>query len=688
MKLKTINQTAIVAALILAGGTSAAYGQSSDFGLALKSSDGALSRPAPDLATTVDMTINGLIARVKVRQTYINSYPEWQEGIYRFPLPSNAAVDSLQLQIGDRVIDGVIKEKQAAKATYVRAKQSGQRAGLVEQNRPNIFTTSIANIGPDDTVTVEIGYQQPVTVDDNLYSIRLPLTITPRYDPAPRQAGIQNVSIIQPVLPVETRSRADGRANPVSFDIKLDTGMNVGAISSTYHTLGRTEKLGDGRYRIKLDGDAVPADRDFELAWALGEKSATGAAIYSEMNEAGYHGMVLVTPPAKAQQAPPPREVIVVLDISGSMAGTSIEQAKQSVARTLSALRPEDRFNLVHFSDVIGALHEESVPATPAALIAALSYLSHLAADGGTEIVPALGTALSTEPAHGFLRQVVFITDGAVSNETEFFQKIADTIGDARLFTVSIGSAPNRHLMERAADLGRGAHTTIGRSEEVMDKMNAFLSKLNKPILTDLKILWPAGYSPEVYPEKLPDLYLGEPLELSFRSDMGLPGPITIAGQMDGKPWFKTLQAPYDASAEGVAKLWAQRRLNWLESERFFGLGEDDLRASATETALGYGLTSKYTSLVAVDRTPARPETAPLHTRTVPQNPPAGSVVPQAQKRATISIQNASATIGLPQTATPSLRLILAGLALVLASLFAWHMASRLPARMVGGSRS
>jgi Ca-activated chloride channel family protein len=358
--------------------------------------------------------------------------------------------------------------------------------------------------------------------------------------------------------------------------------------------------------------------------------------------------------------APSPREVVFVIDTSGSMEGTSIREARAALRQGLDFLDPHDRFNLVRFDSEAELLFRESVPPAPDFLAQAADFIDELKASGGTNMAPALDLALGL-PAHpGLLRQVVFITDGSVGNESELLLQVGERLGDSRLFTVAIGSAPNTWFMRKAAAIGRGSYTLIGQQADVEERMAALWAHIENPAVRDLCVDW--GMEAESYPEVIPDLYAGEPLWLQARLPFE-PREVTLCGELDGRYWETAVAVNPVAGGEGLATLWARSKIEALEDSRIFGVDPVTIRRQVLDLALGFGLLTPYTSLVAVDRTPARPATEGLQAEQVPGLLPAGSTM----------------TAGFPQTATGwPVRLALALLSLFLATgMLLWLPPSR-----------
>ncbi len=592
---------------------------------------------APRLATDVVMAVNGTIARVTVTQRFENPSDRWLEGIYVFPLPEQSAVDALHMEIGDRVIEGEIKGRDAAKQAYEAAKDAGQKASLVEQERPNIFTNSVANIGPHEAIVVRIEYQETVKQDGGVYSLRFPLVVAPRYNPkAGEVTPVDYGGKPAPVDPVPDRDRItppvldpakSPKINPVSIQVKLNAGFVLGDITSSFHQIA-LDRTGDETASLTLAGGTVPADKDFELIWRPKAAAVPQTALFHEIVNGQDYLLAMVTPPTLDSAAKVlPRELIFVIDNSGSMAGTSIVQAKQSLLFALEHLRAGDKFNVVRFDDTMETLFVQAVDATSENLAIAKAFVSRLDAEGGTEMLPALQAALNdaTPQDATRLRQVVFLTDGSVGNEAQLFTEIANRLGRSRLFTVGIGSAPNSYFMRRAAELGRGTFTEIGAQEQVLERMSALFAKLEKPVMLGLKAEWPQGTSAEVWPDPLPDLYAGEPVVLSAKVG-AMGGELHLSGLFDGKPWTAALRISDAIDGMGVAKLWARSKIASLEGKLYSGANDADIDKAIETVALEHHLVSSQTSLIAIDQTKSRPDGQGVASVDMPVNLPDGWV--------------------------------------------------------------
>ena len=672
-------------ALAFASWSAQAAADPSRAGLLFKSpQDERLIVPSA-LMTEVEIRANGLVQRVRVLQKFRNDTAAWLEGVYVFPLPEGAAVDRLRLHIGERTIEGEIRERTEAKAEYEAAKAAGQRASLVEQERPNIFTTSLANVGPGDEIAVEIEYQDRVLYRDGRFSLRFPMVVAPRYvgggsgpaltvSTAPRSPEPIAVEDADRITPPVLRPEA-GPVNPVQLTVLLEPGLPIETIASLSHEIA-IEQDGSGALRIQLKGE-VAADRDFLLGWSPKPGSEPQAALYTELLDGAPYLLGLVVPPAVRVAAPPPRDVVFILDTSGSMDGQSFLQAKAALASALDRLRPEDRFEVIRFSDDFSAMFGGFVQADPQMRAAARRKVAGFAAEGGTEIVPALDHALALPATQGRLFQILFLTDAAVGNETEVFDRIAAKLGERRLFTIGIGSAPNDYFMRKAAELGRGSFTYIASAQEVEATLAALFQKLEQPVLTDIAIAWPlAAKGVELFPAPLPDLYRGEPVAFTAKLPSGAPfeGSVEIAGTLAGRPWRAELALETARPTTGIAALWARAKIEAVGDQLRRGADPESVRAKIVEIALKHHLVSEHTSLVAVDPMPARPADARLVSASVPLNLPAGwryeSVFGDESLTQMIraKLRDQEAALALPSTALGIDGRVLTGLMLLLAA--------------------
>ncbi len=631
-------------------------------------------RSAPTLEQSVGIEVFGLIARTTVTQRFENPTDLWVEGIYVFPLPDRSAVDELRMRVGEREIVGEIQERTEAEKTYQKAKENGQKASLVSQERPNIFTNAVANIGPGETIVVTIEYQEDLRYDSGRISLRFPMVVAPRFIPgtetvhgfegsgwaantnqvpdarritpqviltaaelgtAPTDVGSRDIGFAD--LPGPSRSKEG--PNPVRLRVSIDRALTLEDIASPSHSIRVDET--DTAYEVSLAAGQVAANRDFVLEWRPQGDDAPQAALYTHDFRDNTYAHLMVVPP----QGEParggiraPREVVFVIDTSGSMGGTSIVQAKKALDLALERLHPSDTFDVVEFDDDARAAFGSPSPGIPENVLAARRFVHGLAADGGTNILAALDLALSLPDRNGgravregMLRQIVFITDGSVGNEEEIFRSIQTRLGERRLFTVGIGSAPNHYFMSRSAEFGRGTFTTISDLSEVETRMAELFVKIESPALVDIEARW-IGWSEsqiaefDVTPSTLPDLFAGEPIVLNARLPQVVEGggELLLTGRRGTESWSTRLAIVRGARRDGVDRLWARQKIADLMGELSRGRSEADIRPAVVELGLNHHLVTRYTSLVAVDPLPTRPPEAGLQTRAIPARLPAG----------------------------------------------------------------
>lgn len=609
--------------------------------LILRPHDGRSVQPGPALDSEIWVSVTGIMARVKVRQRFVNPTDSWVEGIYVFPLPDEAAVDQMRIETDGRVMEGQIQEKGKARKTYEAAKKEGRRAGLVEQERPNIFTTSIANIRPGSEVTVEIEYQQSVRLDNGEFSLRVPTIVAPRY--MPDQAEAETVP--PPTL------------HKFEIDVDLVPGFDLDRLESPYHPIIIFD---DGHtYGVSLAEGPIEADRDFVLQWRPAPGLAPETAVFSETLGDDSYALIMVTPPfiEVAAHTGLRREVVFVIDTSGSMAGGSLAQAKSAVLFALKRLDSQDLFNLIEFKVHATALFSESRVASSSNLEEALEFVAKLGAGGGTNIAPAIRRALE-DPVDSTraLRQVVILTDGGIGNEMQLLDELKLRVEESRIFAIGIGNAPNSYFMRKLAQLGRGSFTHIGNPAEVAEKMTTLFRKLESAVAADIEIEFSGGGELEMYPFNVPDLYLGEPVLVAVRLDEPFRAA-TITGWTGDTPWRVEVDERDILEREGIHVVWARQAIEERMDDRLASRDKNllaQLRAEVVELALDHHLVSAYTSLVATDVTPERYRDETL--------------VPYAMGATLPPSWQSDAKFGLAQGATPAGLQLMLGLLLVASS--------------------
>ena len=568
----------------------------------------------PLVHTDVALDVRGLVAAATVTEQYVNNANEPIEAVYVFPLPQDAAVYDMEIRIGNRVIRSVIKEREEAKRTYEAAKSEGKRAALVEEERPNIFTASVANLMPGDHVDVRLRYVEALRWEDSRLRLVFPMVVGPRYITGTHAVGHQGTGwardsdlvpdasrITPPVRNPGTRPGHD-----LSLTVDLDSGFEFASMQSVSHEI-RVRRLADGRRHIELASGATIPNRDFVLEVQQAESKQPKAALFlSPEKESGETYFLLTAfPPTVPPTKRVPLEMLYLIDISGSMSGTSIQQAREALLQALDRLTPADRFGIVAFNHSYYEFAAEPLAANPENVAAARRYVEGLAASGGTEMLPALLHVMRKPETAGYLRHIVLLTDGDLGNEEQIFAALRHDLGGARLYTVAIGSAPNFFLATKMAQFGRGSFTHIADIREIREQMGKLLETLESPVLSDVQLSFDGVELAEVYPQRLPDLFLRQPLVVFGRISQGRRGTVHLRARAGDQPFETSI--PFDASTAsfhpGITTLWARQRVEdsmdrWREADED---ARTSIRTSLIAHAIRYHLVTRFTSLVAVE---------------------------------------------------------------------------------------
>jgi Ca-activated chloride channel family protein len=530
----------------------------------------------------------------------------------------------MEMRIGERRILSVVQEKEQARRTYERARASGKKTALVEQQRPNLFSTAAANINSDESIEVVLEYIEEIEYRDELFELSLPLTFIPRASPSPTVGqGSGNSG-----APEESDGSAIGidaapfvgaahpRAPRASIAVRLTPGLPLDQIVSPTHRIV-VEEQGD-RYLVRPEAGPVVADRDFRLSWSPALDESPAATAFVEEREGQRYLLLMMVPPIPGSEAGLglPTETLFIVDVSSSMAGPSIHQARQALLAALKRLRPEDRFNILRFNQDTVAFRSEFQQAVPENLEQARSWVENLKAEGGTQIYPALmrGLSMAGGSRSSHAQRIIFLTDGAVGNEQQVLQAVRERLGTVRLHTLGIGQAPNTFLMRKMASFGRGLCEFISGTERVENRIADFLSRLDRPVLTDLELTWEGVELDDLHPRTVPDLHAGEALLLSARlATEADRGRVSLGGYAR-TGWIETSVevAEVGRREAGIATRWARAKVETLMDSLHEGATPFDVRAEVVEIALAHNLVTRYTSLVAVDETasaegPSRP---------------------------------------------------------------------------------
>ncbi len=618
---------------------------------------------APTLSTRVNMDISGVVARVEVSQTFSNTTDDWQHGTYVFPLPHDSAINGFTMTVGERLIEGEIQEKHKAKKIFEKAKKAGKKAALLTQLRPNMFTTRVANIPPGESIDVSLIYFQTARHEGGEFLLDYPLTITPRY----RSESLPDMKFIPMAnKSLESLGPSEGHSSNIDIQVNLNAGAALKYVKSVNHSVVMSKSDDQlGEYQIDLKHHRL--DKDFELSWRYEPAGLPRALHFSETYQENQYGLMLLLPPESqmintkteysqsSSNQNTPRELILVLDTSGSMSGNSIEQAKQAFAQAMSSLTTEDYFQVIEFNSQAKALFSSPLRANSQNIMKSLNWVSSLDANGGTEIGKAFDMALAVGNGSERLQQVVFFTDGAVGNEAEVFRKIQQDLGSKRIFTVGLGSAPNRYFMAKAAKIGRGSYQVVNDSGQIQPVMKRLFSQLRTPALVNVKFKPDqlSKHTVEFTPEQLPDMYKGQPVVLSYRTDDAYFSG-QLQGEFNGLPWMEivgstldktfvnsigerffekavtnnTVTKKVEETVPAVAALWARRKITDLYDNLMLNRNMA-LKEDIVEIALNYSLVSPFTSFVAVEQEVSRPQGVSAKDKTLANALPKGQKLPQ-----------------------------------------------------------
>ncbi len=575
--------------------------------------------PFPLKHTEVHAEITGLVAQVRVRQVFQNPYDRAIEAIYIFPLPRMAAVDEMEIQVEDRTIRGVIKKREEARATYDEARRSGRTAALLDQERPNLFTQSVANILPGEEITVSIRYFDRLPYESGYYEFTFPMVVAPRFVPgaAINPAASDSVSVTPDVRdaprinpPVLEPGQRPG--HDISLDVRLRAGTQLQEIGSATHAVGIERPTPDSARVALRQEDSIP-NKDFVLRYRS-EGATPQLVLLPHRTDKQGQFLILIQPEANPAAAHiTPKEMIFVVDCSGSMSGLPIEMVKEAMRYALENLHPLDNFQIIRFSDEVEVFAPEPVPATPAYLVQALDYVEGLSGDGGTILLDGVKAALSTPEDPQRLRILSFMTDGHIGNEEQILAYLRENLGGTRLFSFGVGSSPNRYLLDKMAEFGRGGVDYLLLNGDTTKTIHDFYEKIRSPYLTDLELDWGNLAVSEIFPPRIPDLFLGQPVVLFGAFEQAGSGGITLRGRLGGQPYEQHLniQLPERSeTGETIRSLWARAKIEELSDQQIADPQPATVEA-ITEVALKYQLVSAYTSFVAVEEVP----------RTTPEEP-------------------------------------------------------------------
>ena len=559
----------------------------------------------PLKSTRADVTISGVIADVRVTQVYRNEGATPIEARYVFPASTRAAVYAMRLQVGERLVDAQVREKQQARREYDTAKRAGRSAALLEQQRPNVFSMAIANVMPNDEITVDLRYTEMIVPDEGAYRFVFPTIVGPRYNGGARPDGTPSESqknetwIAQPTL------RA-GESAKHSFELNATVlaPMPVAALASPSHPLA-FDGVGETKATARLAPDRAHANRDVVLEYRLAGAAVESGVLLHKGTEENFF-LLLAEPPAQvAPSQVVPREYIFILDISGSMHGFPLGTAKSLLRELVQRLSPGDTFNVIPFAGGTSLLAPQSLPASEANIAAAIRFIDGQTGGGGTELLPALRRALALPGDAGRARTFAVITDGYVSIEKEAFELVRANLGRANVFAFGIGSSVNRFLIEGLARAGKGEPFFVLNAAQAEREALRFRRMIEQPVLTHIRVKFPQGFDAyDLDVAQVPDLFAQRPVVLAGKYRGTPAGMIEVEGIAAGgavKLPIDLARAATTDDTQALRYLWARSRI--AELGDYLKLRtDDDTKHAITALGLKYNLLTDTTSFIAIDK--------------------------------------------------------------------------------------
>lgn len=548
----------------------------------------------PLKATTTTVEVSGVIAHVRIRQTFENTGTKPIEATYVFPASTRAAVHGMRMKIGARTIEAKIEKRQTAREQFDKAREEGKRASLLEQQRPNVFTTTVTNLMPKDVIEVELEYSELLVPEDAVYELVIPTVVGPRYgggaDPK------TNRWVSNPYL-------KDGEREPYAFDlsVQLETGLPLREVVSPSHQINVAYEATNSA-KVSLQERAGSGTRDFILRYRLAGEQIEAGVLLSEQGDQKFFAVMLEPPKRPTEEQVLPREYIFVLDVSGSMAGFPLDTAKELMRNLLGQLRPADQFNVVQFAGTAGLMAEHSIAATADNIERGVAYVDSQGGGGGTELLAGLHRAYGV-PVEGprFSRTVVLITDGYVAVEGRVFKFVRDHLDSANLFAFGIGSSVNRGLIEGLARAGLGQPYVVLDASKAKGKADELRKAITQPVLTNISVRYRGFEAREVSPMKVPDLMANRPLVLFGKFTGEAAGEIEVTGDSAGKPFRQLLKvAPAGRPATALQWLWARSWVETLE-DQFHLTQADELKDAITDLGMSYRMLTPFTSFIAID---------------------------------------------------------------------------------------
>lgn len=568
--------------------------------------------------TDVKALVSGNISRVNVTHTFENPFTTALEATYVFPLPDAAAVDTMTIRFGDRTIQGRIEKREDAQAIYDQAKKAGKTAGLLEQERANIFTQSLANIPPGEEIEVTISYSDQLAYKQGSYEFVFPMVVGPRYIPGNpiAETGIAQGSAVEPMTLnqdtdlVPDASRLNGPVLPtgmrsghdIQVTVDIETGVEIANLQSPSHQISVDTQ--DALTRITLAPSDTLPNKDLILRYQVAGDTTQTALLTQSDQRGGHFAVYLIPAISYDTQHYIPKDMVFLIDTSGSQSGAPLAQCQALMRRFIQGLHPQDTFNIVNFANTTQQLAKVSLENTPRNCKQALNYINRLHAGGGTEMLRGLKAVLNLpQITPERIQNIVLLTDGYIGNETQIFAEVQRSLNPStRLHSFGAGSSVNRFLLNRVAEFGRGISHVVRHDQTIDTVVDRFFGQINNPVLGNLSLKWQGpGEAPILYPMAPPDLFAEQPLVLFGRKTDNQPGTLQITGiTANGQSFEQSFAISFEPSGNpAVAQLWGRARIKELMNQMVSGETTRGVKA-VTDTALAYQLLSQYTAFVAV----------------------------------------------------------------------------------------
>ena len=553
--------------------------------------------------TDVKAEISGFLSRVTVTQEFTNPFPDKIEAVYTFPLPQSAAVDDMTMLIGERKVKGKIMRREEARAAYNNAKQMGQVASLLDQERPNIFTQAVANIMPGQEIRITISYVETLKYEDGAYEWSFPMVVGERYIPNSEPPDNDQQTDSSRITP----PRATRAGHDISLELQLNAGVPIQSLNSETHETD-VERTGVNTAVVRLKDQATIPNKDFVLKYQVAGDAIHDAILAHRTDGGGFFTLILQPPQRVSAEDVMPKELVFVLDTSGSMGGFPFEKARETLLLALDNLYPHDTFNLITFAGETKILFDDPVPATPENIKKAKKLLAKIGSDGGTEMMTAIKAALEPSDSQQHVRIVCFMTDGLVGNDNEILAEVQKH-PNARVFAMGFSDSPNRYLLDKMAQYGRGEVDYVSEKGDTSAVAKRFHERIRNPLLTDLSIDWSGLPVSDVYPKTIPDLFSAKPVIISGRYANGGKGTIRLKGRAAGQEFVREvpIELPDSEAAHDVlATLWARKRIDdlmdqYIAQTQADAVVNEQQKEEITKLGLDFRLMTQFTSFVAID---------------------------------------------------------------------------------------